>query len=172
MDAAAVQRALQRIAYQILERNSRIEDLVLIGIRTRGVPLAQRLAGIIKGMEGTSVTAGVLDIHLYEDDLTEVSEHPVVNDSEIPFDIAEKVVILVDDVLYTGRTTLSAVNALMQAGHPRLIQAAVLIDRGHRRLPLHADYVGKNVPTADNEIIHVMLKETDNEDQVLLSEKD
>ena len=172
MDPGAIQRALQRIAHQILERNPRVEDLVLIGIRTRGVPLAQRLASIIKGLEGTPVAMGILDITLYREDLTQIAEHPVLNRTEIPFSVSGKAVIIVDDVLYSGRTTHAAINALMAVGAPRLLQAAVLIDRGHRQLPIHADYVGKNVPTADHEIVHVLLKETDNEEQVLLAEKD
>lgn len=172
MDAGAIQRALQRIAHQILERNPRVEDFALIGIRSRGVPLAQRLAAILKGFEGQPVTMGVLDISLYRDDLSQIADRPVLNKTEIGFDINDRVIILVDDVLYTGRTTLSALNALMNLGEPRLVQAAVLIDRGRRRLPVHADYVGKNVPTADNEIVHVLLKETDHEDQVILAERD
>ena len=172
MDASTIQRALQRIAHQILERNPRVEDLVLIGIRTRGVPLALRLASIIKSLEGRPVAVGVLDISLYREDLTQIDDCPVLNKTEIPFDITGKVLILVDDVLFTGRTTRVALNALMDMGQPRLVQAAVLIDRGHRQLPIHADYVGKNVPTTDNEIVHVMLKETDNEEQVFLAEKD
>lgn len=171
MDPGAIQRALQRMAHQILERNPRVEHLVLIGIRTRGVPLAQRLASIIKGLEGKTVAVGILDISLYRDDLTQVADHPVLNKTEIPFDITGKAVILIDDVLFTGRTTRTAINALMDIGHPSLVQVAVLIDRGHRQLPIHADYVGKNVPTADHEIVHVLLKETDNEEQVLLAEK-
>ncbi|HSP06908.1 MAG TPA: bifunctional pyr operon transcriptional regulator/uracil phosphoribosyltransferase PyrR [Acidobacteriota bacterium] len=172
MDASAIHRALQRIAHQILERNPRVEDLALIGIRTRGVPLALRLASMIKGIEGKPVAVGVLDISLYREDLSQIDDSPVLNKTEIPFDIMGKAVILVDDVLFTGRTTRVALNALMDMGQPQLVQAAVLIDRGHRQLPIHADYVGKNVPTTDNEIVHVMLKETDNEEQVFLAEKD
>ena len=166
-----MQRALNRIAHQIIERNPTVDELALIGIRTRGVPLAQRLSSSIKGIEGKSVATGILDITLYRDDLTAVASHPVVRKTEIPFSIADKTVILVDDVLYTGRTIRSALDALIDFGRPRAIQAAVLIDRGHRELPIHADYVGKNVPTASNEIVHVMLKEIDHEEQVVITEK-
>jgi len=172
MDATAMQRALNRIAHQIIERNPKVDELALIGIRTRGVPLAQRLSSAIKGIEGKSVATGILDITLYRDDLTTIASHPVVGKTEIPFSITDKTVILVDDVLYTGRTIRSALDALIDFGRPRAIQAAVLIDRGHRELPIHADYVGKNVPTASNEIVHVMLKETDHDEQVIITEKD
>jgi pyrimidine operon attenuation protein/uracil phosphoribosyltransferase len=172
MDSTALQRALNRIAHQIIERNPRVDELALIGIRTRGVPLAQRLSSAIKGIEGKSVPTGILDITLYRDDLTAIASHPVVRKTDIPFSIADKTVILVDDVLYTGRTIRSALDALIDFGRPRAIQAAVLIDRGHRELPIHADYVGKNVPTASNELVHVMLKEIDNEEQVIITEKD
>jgi pyrimidine operon attenuation protein / uracil phosphoribosyltransferase len=172
MDATAMQRALNRIAHQIIERNPKVDDLVLIGIRTRGVPLAQRLSAAIKNIEGKAVATGTLDITLYRDDLTTIAAHPVVGKTELPFSITDKTVILVDDVLYTGRTIRSALDALIDFGRPRAIQAAVLIDRGHRELPIHADYVGKNVPTASNEIVHVLLKETDNEDQVIITKKE
>jgi pyrimidine operon attenuation protein/uracil phosphoribosyltransferase len=172
MDSTAMQRALNRIAHQIIERNPKVEELALIGIRTRGVPLAQRLSSAIKGIEGKSVPTGILDITLYRDDLTAIASHPVVRKTDIPFSIGDKTVILVDDVLYTGRTIRSALDALIDFGRPRAIQAAVLIDRGHRELPIHADYVGKNVPTASNEIVHVMLKEIDHEEQVIITEKD
>jgi pyrimidine operon attenuation protein/uracil phosphoribosyltransferase len=171
MDAAGIQRALHRIAHQILERNPNA-DFALVGIHTRGVPLAQRLASIIKGLEGQPVTTGAVEISLYRDDLTEIAEQPHLKRKDIDFDVNGKVLVVVDDVLYTGRTLRTALNALMEGGSPKLVQAAVLIDRGRRRLPLHADYVGKNVPTAGNEIVHVLLKETDGEDQVILAEKD
>jgi pyrimidine operon attenuation protein / uracil phosphoribosyltransferase len=169
LDATAINRALNRIAHQILERNPEIDDVVLIGIRTRGVPLAQRLASIIKGIEGKSVKTGILDITLYRDDFTMISAHPVVHKTEIPCSITKKTVILIDDVLYTGRTTRAAMDALIDFGRPKGIQLAVLIDRGHRELPIHADYVGKSVPTALNEIVDVMLKETDKEEQVIVT---
>lgn len=171
LDATAMQRALNRIAHQIVERNPAVDDIALIGIRRGGVPLAQRLAAIIKEIEGKSVVTGILDITLYRDDLTTIAAHPVVHKTEIPFDIGDKVVILVDDVLYTGRTIRAAMDALVDFGRPRAIQAAVLIDRGHRELPIQPDYVGKNVPTAKNELVHVLLRETDNDEQVIITEK-
>ena len=172
LDSAAMQRALNRIAHQILELNPNVEELVLIGIRTRGVPLAMRLAEIIRQIEGKTVATGILDITLYREDLTAIAAHPIVKKPELPFNLTNKTVILVDDVLYTGRTTRAALDALMAFGRPRTIQLAVLIDRGHRELPIHADYVGKNVPTGSNEIVDVRVKETDNEDQVVILEKD
>lgn len=172
MDATAIHRALSRIAHEILEHNPRVEEFALIAIRRRGVPLANRLAQIIKSMEGVPVKTGILDITLYRDDLTTIADSPVLNKTDIPFDISGKTMILVDDVLYTGRTFLTALQTLYQIGHPEAIRAAVLIDRGHRQLPLHADYIGKTVPTASNEIVRVELKEIDHEDQVILSEID
>lgn len=172
LDATDMQRALTRVAHEILERNPNVEDILLIGIRRRGVPLARRLAQIIKNIEGKPAAVGILDISFYHDDLTTISAHPIVKKSEIPIDLAGKTVILVDDILYTGRTIRAALDALNTSGRPRAIQAAVLIDRGHRELPIHADYVGKNVPTGSNEIVHVMVKEIDKEDQVIITEKD
>lgn len=170
MDQTAIQRALNRLAHQIIERNPNVDDVVLVGIRTRGVPLATRLANIIKGIEGKPVATGILDITLYRDDLTTVAAAPVVRKTEIPLGVENKTVILVDDVLYTGRTIRAALDALIDFGRPLAIQLAVLIDRGHRELPIHADYVGKNVPTASEEIVHVLLKETDNDEQVIITE--
>lgn len=170
LDGTAIQRVLTRMAHQIFERNSNPHDLVLIGIRTRGVPLSQRLAAIIKRTEGTSVPLGMLDIRLYNDDLTEVGPQPVVKETEIP-DITHRTVVLVDDTLYTGRTIRAAMEILLQSGRPDCIQLAVLVDRGLRELPIHADYVGKSIPTAENEIVNVRLMETDNEDQVWIGEK-
>jgi pyrimidine operon attenuation protein / uracil phosphoribosyltransferase len=171
LDATAIQRALTRIAHQILERNPNVEDIVLIGISSRGDPLAKRLSQIMKGIEGKPVDMGILDI-VYRDDPAMADPHPVINKMEIPVDITGKTVILVEDVLFTGRTIRSALDALIDVGKPKAIQAAVLIDRGHRELPIHADYVGKNVPTASNEIVHVMVKEIDKEDQVIIMEKE
>jgi pyrimidine operon attenuation protein/uracil phosphoribosyltransferase len=172
MDATAVHRALSRIAHEILEHHPRVEDFALVGIRRRGVLLADRLSQIIKSIEGKPVTTGVLDITLYLEDLTTIANVPVLNNTDIKFDISGKTIILVDDVLYTGRTLLTALNAILRMGEPNAIRAAVLVDRGHRTLPIHADYVGKNVPTASNEIVHVLLKEVDHDEQVILSEKD
>ncbi|MGQ9779529.1 MAG: bifunctional pyr operon transcriptional regulator/uracil phosphoribosyltransferase PyrR [Bacillota bacterium] len=170
MDAADVRRALFRLSREIVEHNKGPEDLALVGIRTRGVPLAQRLAALIGEHEGATVPVGVLDITFYRDDLSLLSPQPVVHRTEIPFRVTEKKIVLVDDVLYTGRTVRAALDALMDLGRPRLIQLAVLIDRGHRELPIRADYVGKNVPTSRREIVHVLLKETDGEDRVVIEE--
>lgn len=170
MDAEGMRRALIRIAHEILERNKGIEDMVLIGIRRRGVPMAHRLAQIIQEIEGKSPPVGILDITLYRDDLTTRSEKPEVHKTEVPFPIEGKKVILLDDVLYTGRTVRAALDALMDLGRPQLIQLAVMIDRGHREIPIRADYVGKNVPTSKKEVIMVRLKEVDGKDEVAIGE--
>lgn len=170
LDATAMQRALTRIAHEILERNPNMDEIVLIGIRKRGVPLAKRLSMIIKSIEGKPAATGTIDITPYRDDMR--ANRPAIKKSEIPIDITEKTVILVDDVLYTGRTIRAALDALLDFGRPKAIQAAVLIDRGHRELPIHADYVGKNVPTASNEIVSVMVEEIDKHDQVIIAEKE
>ncbi|MFW0967383.1 MAG: bifunctional pyr operon transcriptional regulator/uracil phosphoribosyltransferase PyrR, partial [Thermacetogeniaceae bacterium] len=155
-----------------LEKNAGTKDLVLIGIRRRGVPLASRLSERIKEIEGTSIPLGILDITLYRDDLSQLDYHPLVRKTEVPFSITGKKVVLVDDVLYTGRTVRAAMDALMDLGRPQLIQLAVLIDRGHRELPIRADFVGKNVPTSRKEQINVSLLEIDGEDKVTIVEKD
>jgi len=172
MDQEGIRRALTRIAHEILEKNAGTEDLVLIGIRRRGVPLASRLAEKIKEIEGTSIPLGILDITLYRDDLSQLDYHPQVRKTEVPFSITDKKVVMVDDVLYTGRTVRAAMDALMDLGRPKLIQLAVLIDRGHRELPIRADFVGKNVPTSRKEVIKVSLIEIDGEDKVTIVEKD
>ncbi|HHY40523.1 MAG TPA: bifunctional pyr operon transcriptional regulator/uracil phosphoribosyltransferase PyrR [Syntrophaceticus sp.] len=172
MDQEGIRRALTRIAHEILEKNAGTEDLVLIGIRRRGVPLASRLSEKIKEIEGTSIPLGILDITLYRDDLSQLDYHPLVRKTEVPFSITGKKVVLVDDVLYTGRTVRAAMDALMDLGRPKLIQLAVLIDRGHRELPIRADFVGKNVPTSRKEQINVSLVEIDGEDKVTIVEKD
>lgn len=154
-------RALTRIAHEILERNQGTAGLALVGIRRRGVPLAQRLAERIERIEGVRVPVGSLDITLYRDDLTTLAEQPVVGATEIPFDLNGRHVVLVDDVLFTGRTVRAALDALVDLGRPASIQLAVLIDRGHRELPIRADYVGKNVPTAKRERVEVHLREYD-----------
>jgi pyrimidine operon attenuation protein/uracil phosphoribosyltransferase len=168
LDENGIARSLRRIAYEILERNKGWEGVALVGIRRRGVPLAERIAAIIREIEGVSVPVGKLDITLYRDDLTALGDKPVVHATEIPWPITGKKIILVDDVLYTGRTVRAALDALMDMGRPHYIQLAVLIDRGHRELPIRADYVGKNVPTSSRESIHVMLKEEDGEDGVVI----
>jgi pyrimidine operon attenuation protein/uracil phosphoribosyltransferase len=170
MDAQGVSRTLLRLTHEILERNKGCKNLVVVGIRDRGDRLARRIIGAIQSIEGEAIMLGVLDINLYRDDFRELNESPVVQETDIPFDITEKTVILVDDVLYTGRTIRAALDAIMDFGRPASIQLAVLIDRGHRELPIKADYVGKNVPTAANEDIQVMLKEVDGEDAVRLME--
>jgi len=170
MDEAAIGRALTRIAHEILERNKGVEDLMLVGIRTRGVPLARRLVQRIEEIEGVAVPMGELDITLYRDDLSTIAEQPVVEETKLPEDVNGKIVVLVDDVLFTGRTTRAAMDALIDHGRPRQIQLAVLVDRGHRELPIRADYVGKNVPTSLREIISVRLTETDGEERVVIEE--
>lgn len=172
LDAAAVRRALTRIAHEIVEKNKGTDDLVLIGIKTRGIHLAKRLAERIETIEGVRLPVGSLDITLYRDDIKQRSEQPVVHGSEIEFDIIEKTVVLIDDVLFTGRTVRAALDALIDIGRPRMIQLAVLIDRGHRELPIRPDYVGKNVPTSRDEVVSVQLAETDNsEDKVIILER-
>lgn len=170
MDEKAIGRAITRISHEIIERNKGIENVVLIGIKTRGVPVASRIVDKIETIEGQRIEIGEMDITLYRDDLSKKQIDPVVNSTKIDFDIADKIVVLVDDVLYTGRTVRSALNALMDVGRPKAIQLAVLVDRGHRELPIRADYVGKNVPTSKTEIISVKLNECDAEDSVSIEE--
>lgn len=170
MDSAAVDRSLTRIAHEIIEKNKGTEDLALIGIRTRGVPLAERLAEKIEDIEGIKVPVGRLDITLYRDDLTTLADQPVLHGTDVDFDVAGKRVVLIDDVLYTGRTVRAALDAIIDLGRPYLIQLAVLVDRGHRELPVRADFVGKNVPTSKKELILVKLEPTDQAEQVVLAE--
>lgn len=170
LDADGMRRAISRIAHEIIEKNKGVENLVLVGIRRRGVPLAERLAKRIKEIENREVPMGVLDITLYRDDLTTVTHQPVLHKTDIPFAIEGKIVVLTDDVLYTGRTIRAALDALIDLGRPKAIQLAVLVDRGHRELPIRADYVGKNVPTSGREIVSVHLNEVDGEDKVTIRE--
>ncbi len=170
MDSQAVKRALTRVAHEIVERNKGVSDLTLVGIRTRGVPLAQRIAEEIKRIEGIDLPVGVLDITLYRDDLSTLAYQPIVHETLIPFSINDKKVVLVDDVLFTGRTVRAALDAIMDIGRPAAIQLAVLIDRGHRELPVRADYVGKNVPTSGKEIVSVQLTSVDGSEQVIIKE--
>lgn len=170
IDEASVRRALVRIAHEILEKNAGIEDLVLVGIRTRGVPLAQRIASNIETIEGKKIPVGLLDITLYRDDLSTIAQQPIVHATEIDFDVTGKTLVLIDDVLYTGRTVRAALDAIVDLGRPDSIQLAVLVDRGHRELPIRADFVGKNVPTSRSEVIHVALQEIDGKDEVVLQE--
>src|SRR5919108_4824784 len=168
MDADRMSRALTRIAHEILERNRGLDDLALVGIRTRGVPIGRRLARLLKQINGDDVPTGALDITLYRDDLMRhpVGPQPVVRRTEIPFSIDDRKIILVDDVLYTGRTIRAALDALIDFGRPKAIQLICLIDRGHRELPIKADYVGKNIPTSLSESVQVKLHEIDGTDEV------
>lgn len=171
LDENSIRRTLIRLSHEIIEKNKGVSDIALIGIKTRGVPIAKRIAEFIKQFEGVDVPVGVLDITLYRDDLTEKYEDPKINETKVDFDIKNKKLILVDDVLFTGRTVRAALDAIVDLGRPKSIQLAVLIDRGHRELPIRADYVGKNVPTSLSEIVHVHLNEIDGEDAVLIAEK-
>jgi pyrimidine operon attenuation protein/uracil phosphoribosyltransferase len=170
MDAERISRALTRIAHEILERHHGTSGLGLVGVRSRGVPLARRIASTLSEVAGADVPTGALDITLYRDDLMRaaVGPQPLVRRTEIPFSIDDRAIILVDDVLYTGRTTRAALDALIDFGRPLAIQLAVLVDRGHRELPIKADYVGKNVPTARKESVQVRLRETDGVDEVVV----
>ena len=173
MDATRIKRALSRLASEIVEENQGADQLYLVGIRRRGVPLAERIADKIESIEGKRPSYGILDITLYRDDLSTVGANPVVNRTELEEDVGDKIVILVDDVLYTGRTIRAALDQLMDFGRPKKVQLAVLIDRGreHRELPIQADFVGKTVPTKSSEIIKVMLKEYDDVEAVGIFEK-
>lgn len=171
MDSEAIRRALVRIAHEIIEKNKGVEDIVIVGIRTRGVPLAQRIAAEINAIENSEMTVGMLDITLYRDDLSTLGYNPVVHGTDINFDLSGKHVVLVDDVLYTGRTIRAALDAVIDMGRPKTIQLAVLVDRGHKELPIRADYVGKNVPTSQKETIEVVLNEIDGTDEVYIGER-
>ena len=169
LDEAALDRALTRISHEILERNGGGKDLALVGLRTRGVTLAQRLATKLAAIDGATVPVGTLDITLYRDDL-DMRGAPVVRGTDIPFSIKNKCVVLVDDVLYTGRTIRAALDALIDLGRPTMIQLAILIDRGHRELPIRPDFIGKNLPTSRRESVAVRLREHDGEDRVVIEE--
>lgn len=171
MSASEIERTLVRLAHEIVERNAGVDNLGLIGIRRRGVPLAQRLGRLIERIEGAPVPNGALDISFYRDDLSTVGPKPVVQKSDIGFPVRDKNIILVDDVLFTGRTIRAALDALFDQGRPRRVQLCVLIDRGHRELPIEAAFVGRTVQTTMNEVIEVKLTEIDNADKVLLMEK-
>ncbi|MFZ3065905.1 MAG: bifunctional pyr operon transcriptional regulator/uracil phosphoribosyltransferase PyrR [Nitrospirota bacterium] len=170
MDATEINRALRRISHEIVEKNKGTGDLVLVGIRTGGAHLAKRLVNFIKEIEGVELPLGILDITLYRDDLSTKKEQPVLKKTEIPFSISDKKIVLVDDVLYTGRSIRAAMDSLMDFGRPIQIQLAVLIDRGHRELPIRADYAGKNLPTSAQEIVKVLLEEEGEKDRVIIAE--
>ncbi|WP_422485198.1 bifunctional pyr operon transcriptional regulator/uracil phosphoribosyltransferase PyrR [Gudongella sp. DL1XJH-153] len=170
MDNKAIARATTRISNEIIERNKGIKDLVLVGVKTRGVPFARRIAEMIFNIEGEDVPVYTLDISLYRDDLEEIGNQPVVNES-FKGEINGKKIVLVDDVIYTGRTVRAALDALIDNGRPRKVQLAVLVDRGHREFPIRPDYVGKNVPTARTEVVGVKLKEIDGKDEVVIMKR-
>ena len=173
MDEELVRRAVTRIAHEILEKNKGTENLCLVGIRTRGAVLAERIQRAVAAIEGVELPTGILDITLYRDDLTRISHQPIVHETCVDFDITDKRIVLVDDVLFTGRTIRAALDALIDFGRPECIQLAVLIDRGHRELPIRADFVGKNVPTSLEQDVKVVLSETDQQpDQVVVVERE
>lgn len=171
MDEEQMRRAITRIAHEIVEANKGVEGVCLVGVRTRGAPLAKRLAQRIEAFEGAICPVGILDITLYRDDLTTIAHQPVVHKTELPFSVEGKTIVLVDDVLYTGRTARAALDAIMDFGRPRRIQLAVMVDRGHRELPIRADFVGKNVPTSQEEVVSVQLTEIDGRDRVVIMER-
>jgi pyrimidine operon attenuation protein/uracil phosphoribosyltransferase len=169
LDADDLRRALVRIAHEIVESHGGTDDLVLVGLRTRGHPLAERLASLIEEHEGVRLPVGSLDITFYRDDLTKLAHAPIVKRSDLGPDVTDRTVVLVDDVLYTGRTIRAALDALTDHGRPRAVRLAVVVDRGHRELPIRPDFVGKNLPTASDEVVHVRLVETDGADEVILA---
>lgn len=170
MDASKIKRVVYRMATEILERNRNLRNLVIVGIRTRGIYIGKRIAKLVKEMEKVEIPVGVMDITLYRDDFSEIETQHMVEKTEIPFSVAKKDVLLVHDVLFTGRTIRAAMDSLFDIGRPKTIQLLVLIDRGHRELPIRADYVGKSLPTSRRELVQVHLKEIDNRDEVLITE--
>ena len=172
LDSSSIERTIARIAHEILEKNKGTQSLALVGIQTRGVVLASRIQKAMEAIAKVKVPLGILDINLYRDDLTRASEQPIVRKTEINFDLDNQIIVLVDDVLYTGRTIRCALDALIDFGRPRAIQLAVLIDRGHRELPIKADYIGKNIPTSRDEEVILHLIEKDQCDEAILAEKE
>jgi len=170
LDSAQIHKTLRRISHEIIEKNKSLADIAIVGIRTRGVYLARRIQSNIAEIEGVNLPLGTLDITLYRDDLTSIAEQPQVKETKLNFDINDKIIIIVDDVLFTGRTIRCALDELIDFGRPRAIQLAVLVDRGHRELPLRADYVGKNIPTSLTESVEVRVKELDGRDEVVVME--
>jgi pyrimidine operon attenuation protein/uracil phosphoribosyltransferase len=171
MTATEIDRTIQRLAHEIVEKSGGTENLALIGIRRRGVPLSQRIAQSMRGIDGVNVPVGTLDITLYRDDLSKVAAQPVLQSSDIPFTVDDKDLVVVDDVLYTGRTIRAAMNGLFDLGRPKRVRLCVLIDRGHRELPIEASFVGRNVQTSDTEIVEVRLNEIDQDERVMLVER-
>jgi pyrimidine operon attenuation protein/uracil phosphoribosyltransferase len=165
LDEKGVKRTLTRVSHEIIEKNKGVEDVILVGIKRRGYPIAQRIAQIIEEIEGIKIEVESVDITLYRDDLSKLHDQPIVNEVEL-IDVKDKKVVLVDDVIYTGRTVRAAIDAVMHAGRPKMVQLAVLVDRGHRELPIRADYVGKNIPTSKNEMVSVEVAEIDGNDSV------
>lgn len=170
LDDKAMKRALARVSHEIIEKNKGVEDIVLVGVKRRGVPLAQRIAKNIEEFEGVKVPVGIVDITLYRDDLSTINEDPNINNDKIEVEIKDKKVIIVDDVIYTGRTVRASIDAVFHNGRPNMIQLAVMVDRGHRELPIRPDYVGKNIPTSHEEIVSVAVSEIDGEDSVKIYE--
>ncbi len=170
MDDQSIKRVITRISHEILEKNKGTEDLVIVGIKTRGVPIARRIAAKIKEFEKKELHVGILDITLYRDDLEKIDYNPIVNNTILNTDINGKVIVLVDDVIYTGRTVRAAMDAIIDYGRPSSILLAVLVDRGHKELPIRPDFVGKNVPTSKNEVVEVHFEETDGLDEVIINE--
>ena len=168
MDETEINRACVRLAHELIERNKGTDDIVFVGIQRRGVPLAKKVAELVEQYEGVKLPVGMLDITFYRDDLSLLAEHPVINGTDLPFVLDGKKVILVDDVLYTGRTVRAAIEALMDSGRAKCIQLMVMVDRGHRELPIRADFIGKNLPTSNNEIVHVCVPEFDGESGVYI----
>lgn len=168
MDEADVNRACVRLAHELIERNKGTDDIVLLGIQRRGVPLAKKVSDLVEQYEGVKLPVGMLDITFYRDDLSLLAEHPVINGTDIPFMIHGKKVVLVDDVLYTGRTARAAIEAVMENGRAKCIQLMVMVDRGHRELPIRADFIGKNLPTSSDEIVHVCVEEFDGENSIFI----
>ncbi|RXM57150.1 bifunctional pyr operon transcriptional regulator/uracil phosphoribosyltransferase PyrR [Clostridium tetani] len=170
LDDKSMKRALIRIAHEIIEKNKEVEDLVIVGVKRRGYPLAKRIAKNIENIEGKSIPVGSVDITLYRDDLSKKYDQPKIKDENIDVDVENKKVIIVDDVIYTGRTVRAAIDAIFHNGRPKMIQLAVVVDRGHRELPIRADYVGKNIPTSKNELVSVEVEEFDGVDSVKIFE--
>ena len=171
MDENDMNRAYVRLAHELIERNRGVKNVVLIGIQRRGVPMAEKIAALVKQYEGEELPVGKLDITFYRDDLSLLSQHPVVSGTDIPFVIEGKHVVIVDDVIYTGRTVRAAIEAIMDTGRPQSIQLMVMVDRGHRELPIRPDYVGKNVPTSKNEVVHVCVDRFDGCNMVSISDR-